>query len=247
MEKKVRTSLVHSCEHWSVSILVHNAVGSESIRTLYVVIGTLDWPSTMGQRTSTPRFESLSADSEMDGGNLPLPSVQFHPLHGSNLSRSNDGTIVYRPFRFFGSKCHSLAFSNRPIIASEMLSIQVHNLSVLVGFVSNSPERIMSAGLPRCSRQLDMEFSMYIPKKQMQSIAFGYDTFGNVIYSVDGHERGIFYNRIHSDQDVWAVIDMVSCTTDCYFTTVHLILNFISIGSACQQQAPQEQRSQSGN
>ncbi|XP_055848497.1 protein neuralized [Episyrphus balteatus] len=179
-----------------------------------------------------------------------LPPLQFHSVHGDNIRISRDGTQARR----FESFCRALTFSSRPVRINERICMRFSEISnnwnggVRFGFTSNDPASLENS-LPKyacpdlTNRPGFWAKALHEQYCELDNILHYYvNSAGDVIYGINGEEKGIILTGIDVRGLLWTVIDIYG---NC--TVVELL-----DARLCQQQSstnafPSNQISQSNN
>ena len=115
------------------------------------------------------------------------------------MKRSSDGSKVKAKFTYFDSS-GGLTFSDRSVQQAEVLCIEVRNLALMIGYTTIGPSFIMASDNPPHSwTELDpktLVFSSAIPKKSEQSVAFMYNSSGDINVQINGVERLAFFHLV---------------------------------------------------
>ena len=113
-------------------------------------------------------------------------------------------------FTYFGSS-GGLTFTDRAVNPGEVLSVEVRNLSLMIGFTTVDPSNLQwFENPPNSWKELNpksLVFSAAIPKKSKQSVAMVYNASGDIKVTINGVERAAFYHKVPPGTEVWAVLD----------------------------------------
>lgn len=136
--------------------------------------------------------------------------LTFHASCGKSVRRSTDGTTVYKKRCIWKKPSNALSFSNRTIVVDEIVTIDVTNVAVIIGFMFQSPE-----SLPKMDSCFDVfhkgnGFGIVLPVGQSRSIEFYYNRYGDVHFKVDKEEVAMFFGVIDPKAAPWVLIDMYS-------------------------------------
>lgn len=150
-----------------------------------------------------------------------LPPLQFHSVHGDNIRISRDGTQARR----FESFCRALTFSSRPVRINERIFMRFSEISnnwnggVRFGFTSNDPATLENS-LPKyacpdlTNRPGFWAKALHEQYCELDNVLHYYvNSAGDVIYGINGEEKGIILSGIDVRGLLWAVIDIYgNCT-----------------------------------
>lgn len=160
-------------------------------------------------------------ESHMCSNQNNLPPLQFHSVHGDNIRISRDGTQARR----FESFCRALTFSARPVRINERIFMRFSEISnnwnggVRFGFTSNDPATLENS-LPKyacpdlTNRPGFWAKALHEQYCELDNILHFYvNSAGDVIYGINGEEKGIILSGIDIRGLLWTVIDVYgNCT-----------------------------------
>ncbi|CAH1783445.1 unnamed protein product, partial [Owenia fusiformis] len=154
---------------------------------------------------------------EPSGLSLKNYPILFHDTHGENVRLSPDKKRATR----YESFCKGIAFSNRPIAVNERVYIKIAEVSanwsgvLRFGFTSNDPATINAATLPRYACPDLTNKPGYWAKAlgeryaELIAVIYFYVTrSGDVMYGINGEEKGMFFNNVNVSNPLWALIDI---------------------------------------
>lgn len=149
-----------------------------------------------------------------------MPPILFSSIHGENIRISSDGVTAKRAESF----CKGIAFSNRPIRVNEVVCIKLADISsswsgaLRFGFTSNDPSTFRS-GLPKyaCPDLTNKpgNWAKALGERLAQRgslLTYYVNHEGNVYYSIDGEEKGIFLGGVNVNGPLWALLDVYGNT-----------------------------------
>ena len=153
-------------------------------------------------------------------GTNNLPPLGFHSVHGDNIRLSNDSRIAKRVESF----CKGICFSNRPVKINERVYLRFADISqcwsgaVRFGFTANDPSTFRH-GLPKyaCPDLTNKEknWAKALPERYAvrDSVLYYYlREDGEVVYGIDGEDKGVFLSGVTTSQPVWALLDIYGNT-----------------------------------
>lgn len=158
---------------------------------------------------------------------LPL---SFNDLHSDNIQLSPDGRRAKRIETF----CKGICFSNRPVPPNSGVHIRFAEVStswsgaVRFGFTSHDPATLGRESLPRyaCPDLTNRPgyWAKALPERLARFgsvLSFRYSLAGDVLFAVDGEEKGVFFTGINTKSLLWALIDIYGNTTCVEFVGKH--------------------------
>ncbi|XP_002738165.1 protein neuralized-like [Saccoglossus kowalevskii] len=168
---------------------------------------------------------SNSPTSTSYNANEPL---KFHGLHGSNVVLSPDGKSARRS----GSFCNAIVFTNRPVKCMEKVSIKFTDTTgnwsgvIRFGFTSRSPVELGTApSLPRYACPDLTSRPGFWAKALGESYAdknnvlsFWVNRQGEVMYSVNNDNKGVFFNDVETNEPLWGLMDIYGNTVEVRLT-----------------------------
>ncbi|XP_076368522.1 E3 ubiquitin-protein ligase neur isoform X2 [Tachypleus tridentatus] len=149
-----------------------------------------------------------------------LPPLLFHSVHGENIRVSRDGAVARRTESF----CKGIAFSSRPVQVNERVILKFAETSsswsgaLRFGFTANDPSNFRSA-LPKYAcpdltnkpgnwaKALGERFA-----RRDTVLIYFVDDNGDVHFSINGEEKGIFFSGVNVSTPLWALLDVYGNT-----------------------------------
>ncbi|XP_055919446.1 protein neuralized [Eupeodes corollae] len=150
-----------------------------------------------------------------------LPHLHFHNVHGDNIRISRDGTQARR----FESFCRAITFSARPVRINERIYMRFSEISnnwnggIRFGFTSNDPASLENS-LPKyacpdlTNRPGFWAKALHEQHCELNNVLHYYvNSTGDVMYGINGEEKGIILSGIDIRGLLWTVIDIYgNCT-----------------------------------
>ncbi|RWS30512.1 protein neuralized-like protein [Leptotrombidium deliense] len=162
-----------------------------------------------------------------------LPAIRFHTIHGENVRLSENGAIARRVDSF----CKAIAFSNRPIRVNERVYLKFVDLStswsgaVRFGFTSNDPVTYRN-NLPKYAcpdlKNRPGNWAKALPERFAQRdsiLCFYVNEDGEVLYSLNGEDKGVFISNVQTNSALWAIVDVYGNTCALEFVDPRMNMN----------------------
>lgn len=175
-----------------------------------------------------------SGDVSTQRADWPL---QFHQIHGENIELSHDRKRAKRADSF----CKGICFSNRPIAIGERVYIKFIDTSgswsgvLRFGFTSTDPGTLRGPDLPRyaCPDMTNKPGNWAKALGERYAVCnnelFFYVTrSGDVIYGVNGEEKGLFFSGVNANVPIWALLDIYGNTSCVEFSSPPPLNNVIN-------------------
>lgn len=150
-----------------------------------------------------------------------LPPLYFHSVHGDSIRISRDGAVARR----YDSFCRAISFSARPVRINERICVKILDTSInwngglRVGFSCVDPATL-EGSLPKfvCpdltnrpgfwARAIPVDYC-----KKNNVIFYYVNSSGDVIYGINGEEKGMLLNNVNVRGLMWTVMDIYgNCT-----------------------------------
>ena len=185
--------------------------------------------------------EPIRTDVKM----LPLT---FHDLHSDNIQLSSDRRRARRIETF----CKGICFSARPIPANTSVHVRFAEVStswsgaIRFGFMLHDPATLNRETLPRyaCPDLTNRPgyWAKALPERLARFgsvLSFRYSLSGDVLFAIDGEEKGVFFTGISTKSPLWALVDVygnTSCvefvgerSTSCVITQTHMHTSLMAL------------------
>jgi len=141
----------------------------------------------------------------------------FHQTHSDNVGLSCDQRRARRLTTF----CKGICFSARTIAPLERVHVRITDVSSLwsgalrFGFSSHDPASLTANSLPRyaCPDLTNRPgyWAKALPERLASRgtvITFCYTRNGDVVYGINGEDKGVFLNSVDIIRPLWALIDI---------------------------------------
>ena len=148
--------------------------------------------------------------------------VLFHNSHSENVQLTADRRRAKRVESF----CKGICFSDRPILVNERVYLKFSEVStswsgvVRFGFTSQDPATINAAELPRyaCPDLTNKPgyWAKALPERFAEQgiILFFYvSRGGDVMFGINGEEKGVFFSGVTTNVHLWGLIDIYGNST----------------------------------
>ena len=148
------------------------------------------------------------------------PALSWHPVHGDNISLSEDSRSASRRQSF----AQSLVFSDRPLMRGERVWLRLSSVSSVawrgglrLGVTSGAPSTWQRPSLPRylcpdmTRDRRGRTWARALPEKycsQGNVIFIQVRSSGDLIWGVNGKEKGVLVSGVETATPVWAVVDV---------------------------------------
>ena len=148
------------------------------------------------------------------------PALSWHPVHGDNISLSEDSGSASRRQSF----AQSLVFSDRPLMRGERVWLRLSSVSSVawrgglrLGVTSGAPSTWQRPSLPRylcpdmTRDRRGRTWARALPEKycsQGNVIFIQVRSSGDLIWGVNGKEKGVLVSGVETATPVWAVVDV---------------------------------------
>ncbi|KAK2163673.1 hypothetical protein LSH36_75g04037 [Paralvinella palmiformis] len=188
------------------------------------------WDNLLGNGTTNGDNQSGNEDGlefmfstpEYGSSTMKGRPILFHRVHSENIQLSLDQHRAKRIESF----CKGICFSDRSISVNERVHLKFAEVStswsgvVRVGFTSHDPVTINPAELPRYACP-DLTYkpgywAKALPERYAEqgTTLFYYLTrSGDVMFGINGEEKGIFFSSVATNCNLWALIDIYGNTT----------------------------------
>ena len=168
---------------------------------------------------------------------LNSPALEWHPVHGDNISLSENNTVATRRDSF----CKSIVFSQRPLMIGEKIWIRLLSVSeqgwkggLRFGVSGVNPNMWSNSSLPKylcpdmTSRASVWARAMSDKYVKMGAVVFFYiRANGDLVWGVNGKEKGVFLSGVDISRPVWAVVDVYGSTSSVQLVDPRSSLNNI--------------------
>ena len=165
------------------------------------------------------------------------PALSWHAVHGDNIELSEDMRVAMRQ----ESYCHSIVFSERALMVGEKIWMRLRSVSdqgwrggLRFGVSGVSPDHWSRDTLPRylCPdmTQLSRVWARAMPEKHVAegNVVFFYiRSSGDLVWGVNGKEKGVLISGISVDKPLWAVVDVYGRTSSVEIVDPRSCLNNI--------------------
>ena len=152
--------------------------------------------------------------------------ILFHRTHSNNVQISTDQRRAKRLETF----CNGICFSNRPVAINERVYIRFAEVStswsgvLRFGFTSQDPATVNRDTLPRYACPDLTNKPGYWAKALPERFALCGNVLvfyvirnGDVVYGINGEDKGIFFTGVTTNTPLWALIDIYGNTTSMEF------------------------------
>ncbi|XP_067656898.1 protein neuralized-like isoform X1 [Haliotis asinina] len=162
--------------------------------------------------------QGLSGELQSLRSDWPL---QFHEVHGDNIDISPDRTRARR----IDSFCKGICFSNRPVNINEKVFVKFVDTSsswsgvLRFGFTNIDPSVLRGAELPRyaCPDLTNKpgNWAKALGERYANTnclLCFWVTRAGDVFYSMNGEDKGVFFSGVITSSPLWALLDIYGNT-----------------------------------
>ena len=153
---------------------------------------------------------------------LSSPALEWHPVHGDNILLTNNNTVATRRDSF----CKSVVFSQRPLMIGEKIFIRLLSVSeqgwkggLRLGVSGVNPNTWTNSSLPKylCPDLTNRGkvWARAMSEKYVRHgavVFFSVKTSGDLVWGVDGKEKGVLVSGVDISSPVWAVVDVYGST-----------------------------------
>lgn len=164
---------------------------------------------------------------------LSRAPISFHSVLGDNLRASHGHTTIRRAQSF----CKGVAFSNRPVAVNEKVHIRLVEIAsnwsgvTRFGFIAHDPENLRGC-LPKyvcpdltsrhgCwAKALNERHAV-----QGSILSFYVNSVGDIIYSIDDNDMGVFLSGVDVRQNLYVVVDVYGNSTSLQFVQPSSLMN----------------------
>ncbi|XP_066282385.1 uncharacterized protein [Branchiostoma lanceolatum] len=166
--------------------------------------------------------EPTSSSQSHDNQSLSGVAMYFHTVHGTAITLSDDRTTATRGDGF----CNGITFSAAPMAVGEEISIEFVSTTsswsgmMRFGVTSVDPGTLTQDGLPRYAVPDLTNQDGYWAKSMAEGLGepgnlmkFHVDAEGNLRYSINNDDKGVFLSGIPTDTPLWALLDVYGMTT----------------------------------
>ncbi|XP_078610280.1 uncharacterized protein LOC144881242 [Branchiostoma floridae x Branchiostoma japonicum] len=192
--------------------------------------------NTKTARKSVSVYSSMTVNTlSSDCGRWKDQHDTFHPkIHGKNIKIENDGTTARRDQLYTDGIC----FSKFPIkmgcnIHLKIVESKKFRGSMRIGFTSNNPEDMSVESLPAHSYP-EVQQGFWIKPLHDKLAQQGYvvtymvDSSGDVFYSINGEEKGLFFSGVDVSCRLWAAVDIHGSTIAVQFANDQVVSDAVS-------------------
>jgi len=164
----------------------------------------------------------LGLNAEPIRTDVKILPLTFHDLHSDNIQLSSDRRRARRIETF----CKGISFSSCPVPANNSVHIRFAEVStswsgaVRFGFTSHNPASLSRESLPRYACPDLTNHPGYWAKALPERLArlgsvlsFRYTITGDVLFAIDGEEKGVFFTGISTKSPLWALVDVYGNST----------------------------------
>ena len=151
-----------------------------------------------------------------------LPALQWHPVHGENISLSEGRSVASRRESF----CQSVVFSQRPLEVGEKMWVRLLSVSeqgwrggLRLGVSGVNPSQ-WTGSLPKylCPDMTSRGrvWARAMPEKYVRAghvIFLCVKPSGHLVWGVNGKEKGVLVSGVDVASPLWAVIDVYGSTS----------------------------------
>ena len=152
-----------------------------------------------------------------------LPVLEWHPVHGENISLSEGRSVASRRESF----CQSVVFSQRPLELGEKMWLRLLSVSeqgwrggLRLGVSGVNPSHWTGASLPKylCPDMTSRArvWARAMPEKYVKAghvIFLCVKPSGHLVWGVNGKEKGVLVSGVDVTGPLWAVIDVYGSTS----------------------------------
>lgn len=166
--------------------------------------------------------------------------IQFHATHSNNIQLSHDRCQARRLQTF----CNGICFSNRNIQVHERVYLRFVEVStswsgvVRFGFTSHDPATVGKDSLPRyaCPDLTNKPgyWAKALPERfalRGNVLLFYVNHSGDVVFGVNGEEKGVFFGGVATNVPLWALVDIYGNTTAVEFIDGRQLNNLASLST----------------
>lgn len=157
---------------------------------------------------------------------MKIQPLTFHDMHSDNIQLSADRRRAKRIETF----CKGICFSSRPVPPNTSVHVRFAEVStswsgaVRFGFMLHDPATLSRETLPRyaCPDLTNRPgyWAKALPERLARFssvLSFKYNLTGDVLFAIDGEEKGVFFTGISIKSPLWALIDVYGNTSSVEF------------------------------
>ncbi|GMS88320.1 hypothetical protein PENTCL1PPCAC_10495, partial [Pristionchus entomophagus] len=201
---------------------------SRAVKFVHPLAPVQSTPS-IAQRRLVPSVSILPCysydTSDDDQGSVfeKMPSIMFHSVHSMCMTRSVDGSSVH----MLNSSCNGVVFSDRMILSGEGVHFIWEDLGgckLRFGLTNADPELIRGSELllTQCTSNLGLLANprSYFTKALLDQysvqgnlVEFVITENGEMQYSINGEDKGIFLDCIDTSNPLWIIVELNGRTT----------------------------------
>ncbi|XP_078610283.1 uncharacterized protein LOC144881243 isoform X2 [Branchiostoma floridae x Branchiostoma japonicum] len=184
--------------------------------------GSLDSPAELAPSVSLP---TPAVKPELQVQQPILKLYQNHPtfntkIHGTNICIEPEGMTAHST----NSLCSVICFSRYPIKIGQQIHLMITETrkftgSLRIGFTFTDPESIDAESLPSHSYpDLAQKPGFWIKPlhdrfaQQGNVVTYKVDSSGDVFYSINAKDRGLFFSGVDVSGRIWAAVDVYGST-----------------------------------
>ena len=168
-------------------------------------------------------LSGVSGSSQSKRKSCQLPPLEWHPVHGDNISLSEGRSVASRREGF----CRSVVFSQRPLQVGEKLWVRLLSVSeqgwrggLRLGVSAVSPTQWPGSSLPKylCPDMTNTGrvWARAMPEKYVRAghvIFLCVKSSGHLVWGINGKEKGVLVSGVDVSSPLWAVIDVYGSTS----------------------------------
>ena len=181
------------------------------------------------------------------------PSLGWHPVHGANIRLSEESSLACRSQSF----AQALVFSDRPLVRGERLWLRLASVcpvwrgGLRLGVTSGAPSTWARPGLPRylcpdmTRDRRGRTWARALPEKhctQGNVIFIQLRSNGDLIWGVNGKEKGVLVSGVETAAPVWAVVDVYGSISSVELVDPRRSLSDIIAGQEVKEAAKENKK-----